>query len=99
MSYWVALNRDRFGCKECQFSTHNKTNYTRHLDTAKCFIRRNAYVLPREVRILIMAYASRKLFIENIDFLIRYHAVHRTASGTRSGPSFYILRPWLRPCS
>ncbi len=92
---WAKLNEKRYVCEECDYRTHNKSNFGRHRNSVRCFIPRNAPLLPPGIRRLIMAYANMQLYLADIDFIRAYSY----ASGppcNRPGLHFYV-RPRGRP--
>ena len=88
MSFWREVNYKKYDCTYCGYYTCNKTNFTRHLKTAKCFLRRNSWRLPDELKTLIMCYARREF---NDEFRAR-RAVPRFCVCTTLGRRVYNQR-------
>ena len=54
---WCIQNSRKYVCV-CGYHTHNKFNMRRHRDSATCFIRRNKYMLPIELREMIASFIA-----------------------------------------
>ena len=75
------MNRNKYKCWVCDYRTHNKSNYRRHLATTTCFLWRNKQTLPWPIRKLIMAFASPELLSEHKQFIRAYSEFcHHTSS-------------------
>ena len=58
-TFYRRVNKNKFQC-ECGYRTHNKSNYKRHQDTARCWIQRNHKILPAEICKLIQTFLIHK---------------------------------------
>ena len=77
----------KFICAACGYKTNLKYNFRRHRDSHSCFLRRHRF--PQDIVRLIMCYANEKLFIDNIDFSVKYDIVC-SPNDSKRGLSFYV---------
>ena len=54
---WQLENAARYCCPICNYKTHNKTLYRRHLDSTRHFLMTTfAYQAPRDVKMLVASF-------------------------------------------
>ena len=53
---WKKANAHRYICKICNYKTHNKTLYNRHLNTTNHWLRTKVFSAPRDIKIVIASF-------------------------------------------